>query len=222
MNTTLRITIVAVAVVTVLAVLGVSFAFAQGMSPWGGNGMTLAPVRSAGVGNYGYTNQNGTPAPYGIMNGQGTMGSQGGMAMMSNGDGMMSGQGMMSSADTVGTMHTWMSTTGGMHDLVWGALADALGLTEDDLNARLTDGETLAQIAEAQGVTQAEVSATLETTVRAGLAQAVTGGTLTQAQADQMLSHMAGKYGSMLTQMGAGMGFGPGNCHANAAVQSNS
>ena len=201
MKVTLRITIVAVAVVTAavgVAVLGVGFAFAQGMSPWGGNGVTLAPARSAGV------------------NGQGMMGSQGGMAMMSNGAGMMSGM------DTVGTMSTWLSTTGGMHDLVWGGLADALGLSQDELNVWLADGETLDQIAEAQGLTQADLAATLEASVQTGLDQAVADGALTRAQADQMLSHMAGKYGPMLTQLGAGIGFGDGNCHGNAAVQSNS
>jgi len=199
MNTTLRITLVAIVAVAALAVLGVGFAFAQGMSPWGGNGM---------MGNYGFANQDGTPAPYGMMGGQGMMGN---MAAMSGVD--------------MNAMHTWMSTTGGMHDLVWGGLADALGLTQDDLNARLAGGETLAQVAEAQGVTQADLAAALETSVKAGLDQAVADGALTQAQADQMLSHMAGNYEWMLTQMGTGgMGFGAGNgnCHGNLGQPNNS
>ena len=201
MNTTLRITIVAVVVVALLAVLGVGFAFAQGMSPWGGGyGM---------MGNYGYANQDGTPAPYGMMNGQG----------------MMGGMAAMSGVDTVGAMHQWMSTTNGMHNLVSGGLADALSLTQDDLNARLADGETLAQVAEAQGLTQADLATALEASVKAGLDQAVADGALTQAQADQMLSHMAGNYEWMITHMGTGgMGFGAGNgnCHGNLAQPNNS
>lgn len=216
MNTTLKVTVVIV-VVALLAVLGVGFAFAQGMSPWGGGyGM---------MGNYGFANQDGTPAPYGMMgNGYGMTLAPARSAGV-NGQGMIGGgMAAMSGVDTVGAMHTWMSTTGGMHDLVWSGLADALGLTQDDLSARLAGGETLAQIAEAQGVTPADLATALEASVKAGLEQAVADGALTQAQSDQMLSHMAGNYEWMLTQMGAGMGFGAGsgNCHGNLGPESNS
>ena len=232
MNTPLKVTIVAVAVVAVLAMLGVGFAFAQGMSPWGaGYGMT---------GNNGFANQDGTPAPgagYGMMGNAGMMGNGTGTTLaparsagvngqgsMMSGMGMMSGQrgmGMMNAMD-MNTMHQWMSTSGGMHNVVWGGLADALGLSQDDLSAQLAGGQSLTQIAEAQGLTQAELAAALETSVKAGLDQVVADGVLTQAQADQMLNHMAGRYDWMLTQMGAGMGVGPGNCHENVAAQSNS
>jgi len=216
MNTPLKVTIVAVAVVAVLAMLGVGFAFAQGMSPWGaGYGMT---------GNNGFANQDGTPSPYGMTLAPARSAGVNGQGSMMSGMGMMSGQrgmGMMNAMD-MNTMHQWMSTSGGMHNVVWGGLADALGLSQDDLSAQLAGGQSLTQIAEAQGLTQAELAAALETSVKAGLDQVVADGVLTQAQADQMLNHMAGRYDWMLTQMGAGMGVGPGNCHENVAAQSNS
>lgn len=139
------------------------------------------------------------------------------------GYGMM-GTGMANGVD-MNVMHQWMSTTSGMHTTVWNGLAEALGLTPEELNAQLASGQTLAQIAEAQGVSQEELAAALEASVKAGLEQAVADGVLTQAQADQMLSQMTGNFGGMIAQMGApmgaGMGFGPNNCHGANVPQSN-
>jgi len=124
----------------------------------------------------------------------------------------------------VNNMHQWMTTNGGMHTLVWNGLADALNLTPDGLNEQLASGKTLTQIAEAQGVSQEQLAAALETSVKAGLDKAVADGVLTQVQADQMLGHMAGNYAWMISQMGAGAGagFGPGGCHGNFVPPSNS
>jgi len=85
-------------------------------------------------------------------------------------------------------------------------------MTPDELNAELTSGKTLTEIAEAQGLTREQLAAALETSVKAGLDKAVADGTLTQAQADQMLSHMGGNFEWMIDHMGAA-GFGPGGCH---------
>ncbi|MBM2850617.1 MAG: uncharacterized protein HW418_3559, partial [Anaerolineales bacterium] len=119
-----------------------------------------------------------------------------------------------------------MSTSGArsVHTLVWNGLADALKLTPDELNEQLASGKTLIQIAEAQGVSQDQLAAALETSVKAGLDKAVADGVLTQAQADQMLSYMSGNYAWMLSHMGAGAGagFGPGGCHGNFVPQTNS
>ena len=120
-------------------------------------------------------------------------------------------------------MHQWMTTNGGMHTIVWNGLGEALGLTPDELNAELASGKTLTQIAEAQDVSQEQLTAALETSVKAGLDKAVADGGLTQAQADWMLSHMGGNYSWMITHMGNfGGGFGPGGCHGNFVPQSNS
>jgi len=199
MNTTLKVTFVAVAVVAVVAVLGVGFAFAQGMSPWSGPYGMMGSQGGVMV-NYGNANQDGTPAPNGMMGGQ--------SGIVGNSYGMMNGQGMMGGMATthaparragvsgvdMTAMHAWMSTSGGMHDLVWGGLADALGLTQDELSAQIAGGQTPAQIAETHGLTQAHLAAVLETSVKAVLDQAVADGALTQAQADQMVSRMAGNY----------------------------
>ena len=122
-------------------------------------------------------------------------------------------------------MHAWMRQDGGFHDTVWVALSRQLGLTSAELTAQLKDGKTLAQIAQEKGVSTKDLAATMETTMKAGLAQAVKDGKLTQEQADQMLKNMDGQYEWMITNMGAGMmgagggmmgsGAGAGGCHDN-------
>ena len=137
-------------------------------------------------------------------------------------------------------MHNWMTSTGGMHTLVWDALSNTLGLTTDELNAELNSGKTLASLAEEKGLDRATLVAELESAHQIGLAQAVTDGVLTQEQADAMFSQMAGRYEWMLDNMGAGAGYGmigghggmmggfygrqgsngqftPGGCHGNFA-----
>ncbi len=208
MNTPLKVTLVAVSVVAVVAGLGLGFAFGQGVSPWN-MGYGMMGGRDGMMGAY----QSGTPAPgdgYGILgNGHG----------MQNGQGMRDGMGMNGMG--MDTMRQWMSDSGALHTAVWTGLAEAIGLTPDALNTQLAGGQTLTQVAEAQGVKRAELTAALETSVKAGLDQAVAEGTISQVQADQMLSHMARRYDWMLTQMGIGFGFGPGNCHGSGAAQSN-
>lgn len=160
-------------------------AFAQGNGPWGngmmggytgqtgtyGLGMTLAPHASAGVGGYAPD----ATRPFTGTNGYGMMGPG---STMSNG--AMAG------------MHQWMLSTGGMHTIVWNGLAGALKLTPEELNAQLASGKTLAQIAEAQGVSQEQLAQALESAVKAGLDKAVADKVLSQEQADWMLSHMSG------------------------------
>jgi uncharacterized protein YidB (DUF937 family) len=163
--------------------------------------------------------QTSTPtAPWGGGYGPGYGMMGGGYGMMGNFAQNGDGYGWMQN------MHQWMLTSGGMHTIVWNGLAEALGLTPDELNAELASGKTLTQIAEAQGVSQDQLTAVLETSVKAGLDKAVADGVLTQAQADQMLSHMSGNYVWMLSHMGtgAGAGFGPGGCHGNFVPQTNS
>lgn len=162
--------------------------------------------------------QTPTPqTPWG--NGYGMMGGASGAGMMGGGY----GAGMMNGVD-VNAMHQWMSTTDGMHNIVWGGLAETLGLTQDELNAELASGKTLTQIAEAKGVSQDELAAALETSAKAGLDKAVTDGVLTQEQANGMLNTMGGNYGWMLSHMGSigDAGFGPGGCHGNFAPRDNS
>ena len=80
------------------------------------------------------------------------------------------------------------------------AAAEATGLTEDEVIAALQEGQTFAQIAEAQGVdSQALVDAFLADR-EAALEQAVADGWLTQEQADWMLAEMTEHVSERVTQ----------------------
>jgi len=197
MSTMKRVGVASLVVLVAVAVFGVSLAFAQGLGSWGPMGTMMQPWQA------------GTPVP-GM--GPGMMGGGWGPG------GMMDGN--------RGAMQAWMSQSAGMHALVWEALAGALGLTPEALQAELEAGQTLAGIAEAQGVATADLAAAMEAAMRAGLEQAVAEGALTQAQADQMLAQMAGRYGWMVEHMAGGNlggmmaggllgGSGPGNCPHN-------
>lgn len=71
-----------------------------------------------------------------------------------------------------------------LHDTVINVYAGKLGLSVDELNARLTAGETLVQIAYAQGLTVEEINAMMAEARSQGFNQAVVDGTMTQDQAD--------------------------------------
>jgi hypothetical protein len=79
-----------------------------------------------------------------------------------------------------------------LHDGMMTVYAQKLGISVDDLNARLAKGETMAQIAFSTGLTADQFS-TLMTDARSqAIDQAVKAGTLTQAQADWMNQRGAG------------------------------
>jgi hypothetical protein len=71
------------------------------------------------------------------------------------------------------------------------AAAQALGMTTDELITALRSGQTLEQIAEAEGVDFADVEAAIqearETEFRERIQQAVDAGTITQTHADWLL-----------------------------------
>jgi uncharacterized protein (DUF433 family) len=68
------------------------------------------------------------------------------------------------------------------------AIADALGLTVDELEAAREDGKTLAALAEAAGVTLGEVQDAIQAVRASAIQQAVEDGKLTQEQADRILN----------------------------------
>jgi hypothetical protein len=131
-------------------------------------------------------------------------GRPGGGGMMGNGygqtyTGTMPYNGMMNRFGYTGTM-PYADMDGPMHDEMLDAFAKAVSLSRTDLDAHLAKGETMYQIAIAQGI-KAENFPTLMTDVRkAAIEQAVTNGSLTRQQADWMLTH----------QMGGGRGAGRG------------
>jgi hypothetical protein len=92
-----------------------------------------------------------------------------------------------------GVLHTYMVT----------AFADKLGLKVEDVNARLTAGETMYDIAIADGVKTEDFPALMTDVRTKALDAAVKDGVITQAQADWMKSRGFGR---------GGYGNGTGTC----------
>jgi len=90
---------------------------------------------------------------------------------------------------------------GPLHDYKVAAFAEALGLTVEQVEARQEAGETLWQIAEAQGLTIEEFRTKMIVASQNAINQALADGKITQEQADWMLQKAE--------QMGNG-GFGRG------------
>jgi hypothetical protein len=79
---------------------------------------------------------------------------------------------------------------GVMHDYVEEALAAKLGLTEAEIEAQLSAGKSMYQIALDKGIAEADVPALLAEVHKTAFDKAVADGVLTQAQADAMLQNM--------------------------------
>jgi hypothetical protein len=88
-----------------------------------------------------------------------------------------------------------------LHNDMIAALAEGLGLTSEDLETRLENGETVWTIAEQKGLTLEQFRTLLTEARTTAVNQAVADGVITQEQADWMLDRMG--------QMGQG-GFGRG------------
>ncbi len=97
---------------------------------------------------------------------------------------------------------------GPMHEAMIAAMAEALGLTEEQLEARLEDGETMAEIAESQGVSLEELQTAMTAARQTAMQEAVEQGLLTQEQADWMLQRMQGAWGRGGCPAWGGTGFG--------------
>lgn len=77
---------------------------------------------------------------------------------------------------------------GGRHHIPLDAVSEALGVTEDDLRTSLRDGQTVAEVAEAEGVElQVVVDAALDA-LRTRLAERVEAGDITQERADERIA----------------------------------
>ena len=96
---------------------------------------------------------------------------------------------------------------GFLHDGIIASFAQQLGISVDDLNARLANGETMAQIALSKGFTAEQFTTLMSTARSQAIDQAVKAGTLTQAQADWMKQRGAGMNGTA-RGFGAGRGMG--------------
>lgn len=102
-----------------------------------------------------------------------------------------------------------------LHDVMIQVFADELGLTVEGLETRLTNGETMFDIASAQGMTVEEFQTLMTTAREQAIDQAVADGTLTQEQADWMKSR-SNRMGSGTTGTPGGRGprgnYGTGTC----------
>ncbi|MFZ6028572.1 MAG: hypothetical protein ACOYYS_12720 [Chloroflexota bacterium] len=76
-----------------------------------------------------------------------------------------------------------------LRDYMQAALADAFGLTVDELDALEADGKTLKDVAIEQDLSVADYKAKKEAARQAALEQAVADGAITQEQADAMQNH---------------------------------
>lgn len=95
---------------------------------------------------------------------------------------------------------------GVLEDYLHASLAEALGITVEELSARLDAGETFSQIALELGFDLTVVNDMLTQARLDALTQAVADGLITQEQADWLASR-----GSQNPEMGAGDGTGLGN-----------
>lgn len=125
-----------------------------------------------------------------------------GYGMMGQGQGMMGGRWNRSAQDPSAT-----GSYGPMHEYMINALAQAFNLTPEDLEARHAAGETMWDIATAQGLTPEQFTDTMLQARTTALNQAVAEGVMTQEQADWMLSRMGGR----------GMGAGGAGCQGMGA-----
>lgn len=103
----------------------------------------------------------------------------GGMMGAGRHGGMMGGRGGMMGTGEFGPMHTYMQA----------ALADALGLSTEELQTRLANGETPYTIAQSQGLSDEQIATLFNQAHEQALAAAVEAGALTQEQADWMDQH---------------------------------
>ncbi len=120
-----------------------------------------------------------------------------------SGYGMGAGRGMRGGIAGAGLQGT---QSGILHDEIVAAFAQKLGLTVDEINTRLANGETLSQIAASKGYTFDQFTALMVEARTQAIDAAVKAGTLTQAQADWMKTRGMFMNGQGRFGQGAGQG----------------
>jgi hypothetical protein len=86
---------------------------------------------------------------------------------------------------------------GPLHDYMVKALAEALGISADQLETRLDNGESAYQIALSQGIAAQDIPALLTAAHAKALDSALAAGVISQQQADWMKSRGFGRMGGM-------------------------
>ena len=118
------------------------------------------------------------------------------------GSGWMGGRGSHSGMGA-GNMGTG---DGILHDYMIAAYAEKLNIPVAELEARLDQGETMAQIAVSAGLTVDQFRTLMVEARTQAIEQAVADGTLTQEQADWMKQRGAGQMGNGRGMRGGGQG----------------
>ena len=110
----------------------------------------------------------------------------------------------------------WLRGNGGMASMMSGGLnrgsmsqvmAQALGISQQDLQNQLASGRTMSDIIQAQGLTLDQFHQKMEDQMKAYLQTLVSQGTITQAQADQRMQFIEQMHDNHST---TGTGFGMG------------
>ena len=154
--------LIGISVVAVASLLIAGFAYAQTPTPTNPNCLAGCPA--------------GDPT--------GSQPTTPGWGMMGRGQGMMAGRWNQSSEE-------FERGNGFLHEPMFAAMAEALGLTPEELQTRIDAGETMWDIAESQGLSAEQFKAKMIQARTEALNQAVADGLITQEQADWMTSRMA-------------------------------
>jgi len=85
-------------------------------------------------------------------------------------------------------------TDGIMHDTMIALLAEKTGLSVEVLEEKLSEGQTMVDIATEVGLTVDEVTALMAEARNSALADAIAAGTMTQEQAEWMKTRMSGRF----------------------------
>ena len=112
---------------------------------------------------------------------------------------------------------------GGPGKFMSASLATTLKLTQEELKTQLHSGKSLADVAKAQSVDIADVKAVLTSDFTAHLAEEVTSGKHTQAEADAKLAEFKTNLDTMVNRVGPaggmkGEGRGPGGRHGHGPM----
>lgn len=136
-------------------------------------------------------------SPFGRVNAQGAAGW--GTMMGGGWHTQMMGQYGGNMAAMHGSMSGVMAQMPAIHQQVTEALAARLDLTAAELQSALDEGQTLAQVAEAQGVNPEALRGVMVSTMEKALNDLVQAGQLDPDDAAAMRAHMAQNAGTCLT-----------------------
>jgi hypothetical protein len=198
-----KVLIIGITIVAVIALGNVLLVSAQG----GTQPNTACPVS-------GYTCPFSGTMPYGAggMMGRGRM-PRGGM------QGMMRGGAYTNTMPMHGAMmgmHNSMMGANGLHEQVWTAVAKELGMTYAELNTATQNGQTVAELAEAKGVSLDALKIAAQAAMKASFVDLVKQGVMTQEQADWMLDRM-----DDMPMFNFEQGFGPGMMNGRGGMMQN-